>query len=234
LSNRKAEFSRFAHISGESHMSHSRRCRRGLRLGLLPALFLICASNIQPKQLPIKTYTLADGLAHDRVKRIVRDSRGFLWFCTADGISRFDGYRFVTFDSRQGLPNPSTNDLLETRAGVYWIATNGAGIARLDPSSDTSVENHNRITPVSSGDQSQSLFKIFAVGDQASTNRVNALFEDRQGRIWAGTDGGLFQMDPSSGSETFIRVELDLADSSDYRGTIWEIREDPQQTLWFA
>jgi ligand-binding sensor domain-containing protein len=164
----------------------------------------------------------------------VRDSRGFLWFYTADGISRFDGYRFVTFDSRQGLPNPSTNDLLETRAGVYWIATNGAGIARLDPSSDATVQNHSRVTPVSPGDQNQSLFKIYAVGDQTSTNRVNVLFEDRQGRIWAGTDGGLFQMDPGSGSETFTRVDLALADSSDFRGNIWQIEEDQQQNLWFG
>ncbi len=215
-------------------MSLSRRCRRVLRLCLPSALFLVCASNVQPKQLPIKTYTLADGLAHDRVKRIVRDSRGFLWFCTADGISRFDGYQFLTFDSRQDLPNPSTNDLLETRAGVYWIATNGAGIARLDPSPDTSVQGRSRVTPVTAGDQNQSLFKIYTVGDQASTNRVNVLFEDRQGRIWAGTDGGLFQMDPSSGGETFAPVDLNLADGSDFRGNIWEIEEDQQQNLWFA
>ena len=44
--------------------------------------------------LPVKSYTTSDGLAHDRVNRIVRDSRGFLWFCTSEGLSRFDGYEF--------------------------------------------------------------------------------------------------------------------------------------------
>ncbi|HEY2971100.1 MAG TPA: hypothetical protein VGJ48_01180 [Pyrinomonadaceae bacterium] len=30
---------------------------------------------------------VADGLAHNRIKRFVQDSHGFLWFCTADGLS---------------------------------------------------------------------------------------------------------------------------------------------------
>ena len=40
---------------------------------------------------PFKIYTTEEGLAHDNINRIVRDSRGFLWFCTAEGLSRFDG-----------------------------------------------------------------------------------------------------------------------------------------------
>jgi hypothetical protein len=34
------------------------------------------------ERLPIKTYTIADGLARDNVMRIRRDSKGFLWFCS--------------------------------------------------------------------------------------------------------------------------------------------------------
>jgi ligand-binding sensor domain-containing protein len=42
--------------------------------------------------LPFKNYTTADGLGHDYIGLIVRDSRGFLWFCTGEGLPRFDGY----------------------------------------------------------------------------------------------------------------------------------------------
>jgi hypothetical protein len=35
----------------------------------------------------------------------VRDSRGFLWFCTREGLSRFLGYTFTTYGTEQGLPN---------------------------------------------------------------------------------------------------------------------------------
>src|SRR5512143_4308285 len=55
---------------------------------------LACVSS-QAERLPIKTYTTADGLAQNAVNQIVRDSRGFLWFCTNEGLSRFDGYTFT-------------------------------------------------------------------------------------------------------------------------------------------
>src|SRR5258708_20700739 len=89
---------------------------------------------VPAEQLPVRTYTTADGLPRDLVLRIVRDSRGFLWFCTGDGLGRFNGYEFTTYGVEQGLPHPFINDLLETRRGVYWVATNGGGVARFNPS----------------------------------------------------------------------------------------------------
>ena len=96
-------------------------------------LFLaVPAADAYAERLPIKTYTTADGLAHNNVKRIVKDSRGFLWFCTADGLSRFDGYTFTNFGvDRDCLTRPSM--IFWRRAGgEYWVATNG-GLVRFDP-----------------------------------------------------------------------------------------------------
>jgi ligand-binding sensor domain-containing protein len=103
-----------------------------LCFGLL--LFLsTTASLVRAELLPIKAYTAAAaGLAHDEINKIVRDSRGFLWFCTADGLSRFDGYTFTNFGTDQGLPHANVTDLLETRSGEYWVATYG-GIVRFNP-----------------------------------------------------------------------------------------------------
>src|SRR5260370_36695576 len=95
--------------------------RIALLIGFVWALTATCRGD----QLPIKTYTTADGLARDHVTRIVQDSRGFLWFCTAEGLSRFDGYQFINYGTRQGLPNRAVNDLLEARDGTYWVATFG-------------------------------------------------------------------------------------------------------------
>jgi hypothetical protein len=61
----------------------------------------------QREQLPIRTYTTADGLARDRVYKIVPDPHGFLWFCTYDGLSRFDGYEFVNYSVEHGFPHRS-------------------------------------------------------------------------------------------------------------------------------
>lgn len=81
---------------------------------LLLALLAI-SSLTRAERLPIKTYTTVDGLAHNNINKIVRDSRGFLWFCTGDGLSRFDGYTFTNYGTEQGLPHREVNDFLETR-----------------------------------------------------------------------------------------------------------------------
>ena len=51
-------------------------------------LLFIAVAQSRAEQLPIRTYTTAEGLARDQVYKIVTDPRGFLWFCTTDGLSR--------------------------------------------------------------------------------------------------------------------------------------------------
>src|ERR1700742_4664438 len=98
---------------------------RIMRLSLLALgslLALAFAVSIRAERPPFKAYTTADGLAHDSLNRIVRDSHGFLWLCTAEGLSRFDGYRFKNYTQDQGLPHRNINDFLETRDGDYLVA----------------------------------------------------------------------------------------------------------------
>lgn len=89
------------------------------------ACVVLSSTVVWAERLPLRQYVSADGLPHERVKRIVADSRGFIWFATPDGLGRFDGNRFVTWRRTDGLPHDSINDILETRNGVYWFATNG-------------------------------------------------------------------------------------------------------------
>jgi ligand-binding sensor domain-containing protein len=67
------------------------------RAALFACLSLSAAIMLHAQQLPIKRYTTDDGLPHNSINKIVRDSRGFLWFCTGDGLSRFDGYTFTNY-----------------------------------------------------------------------------------------------------------------------------------------
>src|SRR5438128_11582423 len=73
----------------------------------------------------IRAYTVAEGLAHDHVSRIYRDSHDFLWICTDEGLSRFDGRRFLNYTVADGLPHIHVNDISETPGGDYWVATDG-------------------------------------------------------------------------------------------------------------
>src|SRR4029453_12387571 len=90
-------------------------------LGTAIAIALAAPLHLQAERLPLQIYNASNGLAHDRIRCVMADSRGFLWFCTADGLSRFDGSRFVNYNVEDGLPSTSINYVLETRKGVYWI-----------------------------------------------------------------------------------------------------------------
>ena len=91
---------------------------------MLLLLLLLAAFSRVPiasaELLPVKTYTTADGLLRDEVLRIRQDSRGFLWFCTQGGLSRFDGYGFTNYTMDDGLPTPSVNDLVEATDGAEY------------------------------------------------------------------------------------------------------------------
>jgi len=98
------------------------RKKDGLTVFRLLFAIPLLAASLGARELPIRSFTTADGLADNRVVRIVSDSRGLLWICTGGGISRFDGAHFQSFGVAQGLPFPAINDLIETPEGDFWLA----------------------------------------------------------------------------------------------------------------
>jgi ligand-binding sensor domain-containing protein/signal transduction histidine kinase len=184
---------------------------------------LLMAALAHATRLPIKTYTTADGLARDHVLCIVQDSHGFLWFCTAEGLSRFDGYEFSNYHTEQGLPGNAVTGFLETRQGDYWIATTD-GIARFNPKGAGAAR-----------------FRRYPLGGQEKPGSIT-LREDRQGGIWAGPRNGLglFYLGPKDAA--FRSIDVPLPDRTitslliDRRGTLWIgtmdglVRRDPDGT----
>jgi hypothetical protein len=98
------------------------------RLGLilLSFLFVYLASAVG-QRLPVRTYTTADGLWSSTSAYLMCDSHVFIWLCTRDGLTRFDGYRFVNYKISDGSSSPFVSGIVETRNGIYWIALNGGG-----------------------------------------------------------------------------------------------------------
>jgi ligand-binding sensor domain-containing protein/signal transduction histidine kinase len=149
----------------------------------------------------VETLTEANGLAGRDVRALAEDGDGRIWAATENGVSMiepraFDGgsdggsinrrsldpsgsaltagsSRVTTFRVEQGLPANAINRLARGRDGRMWIATpNGVCVADPLP----------RCTPVA-----------FVRG------RPTAVVQDRRGRVWVGSDAGLFSegFDPS-------------------------------------
>ena len=172
----------------------------------LTILMALSAFLLKSELLPIRTYTTADGLAADRVDRIVADSRGFLWFCTPEGLSRFDGNRFVNYGVNEGLPHAAVNTLIETRSGDHWIGT---------------PRGFSRIVTNGKGPR----FINYRLGPEAAPNVISALLEGRSGKFWVGTEGGLFEW---TGPLRFRRREFPAPEF------INDLAEDTSGNLWIG
>ena len=183
------------------------------------------------ERLPIKSYTTADGLPHNSVNRIVKDSRGFLWFCTREGFARFDGYSFTNFGTSEGLPHPTVNDLLETRSGEYWIATNG-GLCRFNPKG-VPTKNPVYATDLSAGAPEPMFITYTPSSNDQSTRAINTVIERREGSVWCGTRKGLFHLNRVGGHAELQAVEIGLPESVGFQ-FISSILEDRYGTMWIG
>lgn len=196
----------------------------GIFRALASASLLIAAcADADAERLPIKAYSVENGLAHNRVKRIVQDSHGFLWFCTGGGLSRFDGSQFVTYTVDDGLPAASLNDIVEISDGVYWLATNSDGVVRFDLTARASLPTDIRAR-----------FIVYTVSSEPVTNRVNVLYKDPSGMLWAGTDGGLFRLDAARGATTFEPIALGIPSHPDIQVQVWAMVPDRAGNLWIG
>lgn len=199
------------------------RCRRGVAAML--ALFSCLPVPARAEKLPTTIYTTGQGLAHNNVQKVVADSRGFIWFATREGLSRFDGYAFTNYGADEGLPGGAVNDILETRDGVYLIATSG-GLARLEA-------NARRRPGTSSEDRRRALFSVHQLSADPASRHVLALYEDSQGRVWIGTRAGLFAADTVSGEMTFRPVALGPRQPT-HSPWVLSIHEDRFGTIWIS
>ena len=94
-----------------------------------------CVSWAQPSnQLVSRNLSAKDGLSSNQVYDILQDKRGYLWFATTNGISRYDGYSFLNFNvlnsplpkqvqaSMGRINYDSKNDLLWATTSNFHIA----------------------------------------------------------------------------------------------------------------
>lgn len=89
---------------------------------LLP--LVLSAQHIEMKQ-----YTTSDGLPSNEVFHVMQDSSGYIWFCTDNGVSRFDGYEFENFDSSDGLAGSAILFSYEDYKGRIWFISVGSELS---------------------------------------------------------------------------------------------------------
>ena len=162
-------------------------------------LIFIAAAAIrifpQDNDVQFEHLMLEDGLSQSSVFCMLQDHQGFMWFGTANGLNKYDGYNFTIYTHNPNNPNSLSNDwinaILEDRDGDLWIGTQ-EGLSRLarHKSASATFINYKR-DPANPNSLSHNYV------------HTNAILEDRDGRIWIGTPNGLNYFDKTH--EAFSR-----------------------------
>ena len=197
-----------------------------IRLLILTLLIsLSLPARAQQPQIRFEHFTIEQGLTSNTVRALLQDSRGFLWFATANGLNRYDGYRFtpyknVSMDSTSLIHN-WINTLYEapSEPDVLWVGTRD-GLDRFDRI--TGVFTHYRHDPKDP--------------HSLSHNEITTIDEDRRGVLWVGTWGGGFnRLDRATG--TFIQYVHEPGNTNslgDPRNRVLAFCEDQAGMFWIG
>ena len=101
------------------------------RLSILLILCSLPCLTGSAQQLPAMNYTIRNGLAQMQCTAVLKDSRGYIWVGTKNGLSKFDGERFETFTTRDSLVTNYVAGLAEDSKGYIWL-NNMRGLTRFD------------------------------------------------------------------------------------------------------
>jgi signal transduction histidine kinase/ligand-binding sensor domain-containing protein len=75
-------------------------------------------------------YDERDGMAAFPIEAIAKDSKGYLWCGTQNGIREYNGHAWVTIPLPDGDLNPWVFSLQASADGSLWVGTNGNGLHR--------------------------------------------------------------------------------------------------------
>lgn len=117
------------------------------------------------------------GLSNSFVRCFLKDSKGYMWIGTADGLMRYDGFKIHRYEhnpeDRRSIVNNNINVIIEDSNQQLWIGTS-RGIAKYDREKDNFInvdfipENKNHL----------------------NNAYITALSFDDNGQLWIGTYGG--------------------------------------------
>ncbi len=131
-----------------------------------------------PRQIRFSYITTNNGLPQNTVDCILKDSRGFMWFGTWNGVCRYDGYSFKTYQRNKdliSLPGNFIQTLCEDSFGNLWIGTD-RGLVKFD----------FRLQQFVSKKQ---------LNENVANFSISHIIDDESGNLWVATEeNGLWKL----------------------------------------
>ncbi len=135
---------------------------------------------------PFEKLSTRQGLSDNEVYQVIQDKMGFIWVLTYNGLNRYDGYSFKTYDYNPIDSNSITAgyfySLEQDARGLLWMNSLTHGIYSFNPV--TGLFNNYRHEPNNAN----------SLADDQATQLVI----DKKGNIWIGTMNGLDKLEPAT------------------------------------
>lgn len=166
--------------------------------------------------IEFKTYSESDGLTSDVVKSVYKDSYGFLWVGTLNGLNRFNGEDFTTYkkflNDSLGLSSNQITAIMEDGSRNLWIGT--------DKGLNVYDRKRNKFT---------AFYENPSDERSITNNWVKDIFRDSKGRTWVLTQNGLNKILEVDGTFYFQSYYL-----KNHKNAFLDIDEDDYGNLWLG
>jgi len=186
-------------------------------------VFVILLQNIyaQDNAISFKKYSISDGLSQSSVLNFFKDSKGFLWLCTQDGLNRYDGFDFKIYknspNNEQTLSgNYIQQIMLEDNDGNLWLEIQGGFLNKFNPKTE-------KVTRY---------FINERMGQNMMEVMFTMMFQDSNNNIWLLSENGVHKYNPDKDNFTQYFSETE-ENTSISNNIISEFFEDNENNLWF-
>ena len=137
----------------------------------------------------VRNFTVEDGLPVNAVSDIAQDANGYLYFATLNGLARYDGYEFITFNSANspGILTNRFSGMMMTSGGDIWLPTESGSLTRYRNKTFTTFREEH-------GVEGQNL----------------NIEETADGEFWMSTSTGIKKLDSQTGRFVSPHPELEI------------------------
>lgn len=165
---------------------------------------------------------------NNNIFSIQEDLNGVLWLGTGDGLNKFDPIteKFTHFKhdtlNRSSLNHNVIYAILLDKRGALWVGT-GNGLDKFDPETGNFIHYWENIK-----------YKPgFFYDWYKSKYWITELYEDEDGIIWIGTQGGLLEFEPEKERFTHYEYDPKNSESISFYGVTSICKENPD-ALWIG
>ncbi len=164
--------------------------------GILGLVFLLAGMSppvawAQSASPPYRQYTANNSLPTNLTKAVLQDASGRLWIGTDNGIVRFDGSEFETYDGV--LRSPLVKDVYALSEGRLLVITD-RGIHEL-------VQRRDSVS-----------FSLLAAGQESRTDSTvtypKSAYQDREGRLWIAESNAIARYDEGKITRYDLKPDL--------------------------